>query len=524
MTKVVASLKNIFIYVLILSGCILFIVLKSGVWAMPNIESQYQVSQSLTVNPFSDPDEQYLYQNYFAPLVFGLLSGKSLIFFIVYSAALAVFFLTVFVVWFMNYHGRETALKQYGLLTALTFPVFAIPFYWLGMDGMTLLLIFAILIAVQNSAWKISSALFALLLSFQHFEQAVASFSLLIVTLVIPLVFGNKSHLAYLYKILWVVLWVILGKLIMLVTFHILGIEIPGDRFAYMQKYMAGFLNEWKASWPWMLYAIFGTGWLLLLFHYRTSWPILIAAFLVFISLMFFEDQTRLSAILTFPSLFYWLFSNRQIWANRKAVHLGVILFYVFVPFVYVWGGRPFSSLYKYDVELIKKINPSALKFCGDVNPKTPFRKTNPANDLFFSYSATLDQGIDFSKPGYPYFLCETQGISFQESWGRWTNDRTASLIFRDSLPENFELHLFINSVVRQNLNDPIMVQVRDENHSFVLTKNSPQEVVLNFSHHKFSSRIAIIIPHSASLAELGLGSDSRMVGIGLQRLWIVKQ
>lgn len=351
MIKIVSFLK----WVVIAAGCVLFVILKSGVWAMPNITVQHLVSQSLTVNPLSDPDEQYLYQNYFSPMIFGLLGGKSLASFVLFSAIISLLFLMIFIAWFVNYHGREIALKRNGLLTTLVFPVFAVPFYWLGMDGMTLLLIFATLIAMQGLAWKTLSAFFAVLLSFQHFEQAVASYSLLTFTLIIPLALRTKSHIGYLYKTLWVVLWVILGKIIMMLFFHMMGIEISGDRFAFTQKYLDAFLNQWKASWPWILYATFGAGWLLILFHFHESWPIVIVALLAFIALMVFGDQTRLSTIVTFPSLFYWFFANRQIWENRKTIHGGIVLLYIFVPFVYVWGGQPFGSMYKYDIELIKK-------------------------------------------------------------------------------------------------------------------------------------------------------------------------
>lgn len=516
MTKTVLSFK----YALIAAGCVLFIVLKSGIWVMPNIEIQYRVSQSLTANPFSDPDEQYLFLNYFSPMLFGLLGGRNLTSFILFSAAIALLFLMIFAGWFVKYHGEEVALNRYGLLTALVFPAFAIPFYWIGMDGMTLLLILAALIALQSSVWMILSAFFMLLLSFQHFELAIVGFSLLIFTLFLPLAWKDKSHIGYLYKALWAVVWLVMGKVIMTVVFHVLGIEILGDRLIFMQKYLLEFLRQWKASWPWALYAIFGMGWFLILSHFRNAWPLVVAALLTFFALLIFGDQSRVSTIITFPSLFYWVFANRKIWKNRKPIENGIVLLYIVVPFVYVWGGQPFGSMDKYDIELVKKVNRNDLKICGEVSPWTPFVSPNPASDSFFSYPATLEEGIDFSKAGYPYFVCKVRGISVREDWGRWTDEKNVKFIFREMLPEKFELHILVVSGVSQNLREPITVQVGNESREFILTGESDQEIVLNFTPGRGVSQIEIVIPYSANPAA---PLNSSEVGIGLQRLWIIE-
>src|SRR6185436_9351069 len=61
------------------------------------------------------------------------------------------------------------------------------------------------------------------------------------------------------------------------------------------------------------------------------------------------------------------------------------------------------------------------------------------------AYDATLAQGIDFTRAGYPRFLKEVQGVSGEESWGRWTDANlspTARLRFASPLPKTFTLEL----------------------------------------------------------------------------------
>ena len=63
-------------------------------------------------------------------------------------------------------------------------------------------------------------------------------------------------------------------------------------------------------------------------------------------------------------------------------------------------------------------------------------------------YSATLAQGIDFTKSGYPDFISNVTGLSLPEGWGRWSDAKDAGpriiLSFTKPLPENFTLELDI--------------------------------------------------------------------------------
>jgi len=71
--------------------------------------------------------------------------------------------------------------------------------------------------------------------------------------------------------------------------------------------------------------------------------------------------------------------------------------------------------------------------------PKTK-NTTQPvlADPLGLRYEATLAEGIDFRKPGYPLFIKNVKGIANHEPWGRWTDGAIDTIRFNQSLPQQF--------------------------------------------------------------------------------------
>jgi hypothetical protein len=52
-------------------------------------------------------------------------------------------------------------------------------------------------------------------------------------------------------------------------------------------------------------------------------------------------------------------------------------------------------------------------------------------------YQATISDGFDFSRDGYPDFVRLTSGISGREDWGRWTDanlDPKAKIVFSNPI------------------------------------------------------------------------------------------
>lgn len=137
-------------------------------------------------------------------------------------------------------------------------------------------------------------------------------------------------------------------------------------------------------------------------------------------------------------------------------------------------------------------------------------------------YEATLAQGIDFSKTGYPSFLTNMSGLSKAESWGRWTDANLgegAQFKFKNALPQHFKLILEIKDFYHINAGQKITVQVGGERQEFSLNSSDQiQHVELAFADVGTANTIEISVPkHSEPTA-----TDSRRMGLGLASLKIL--
>ena len=147
---------------------------KCGFWLMPNLKEQHTISQSLLVNLLPDANSHYLLTNYLQPLLFGLVGGHAFKTYIIYAALCALGFYAGFV-WSRLNRPSNPTVGHLSLLAMGVFTVFETPAYWIGMDGLTLLLCLLIMLTLQTR-WGL---LFAALLSWQHFEQGMVGFLLL---------------------------------------------------------------------------------------------------------------------------------------------------------------------------------------------------------------------------------------------------------------------------------------------------------------------------------------------------------
>lgn len=137
------------------------------------------------------------------------------------------------------------------------------------------------------------------------------------------------------------------------------------------------------------------------------------------------------------------------------------------------------------------------------------------------AYEATLEQGIDFSKTGYPSFLTDMSGVSNAETWGRWTDVKLgaeAKFHFRQALPQQFKLVLEVKDFYGTNAGQNIVVRVGEKQQEFMFdSADKTQHVELTFSDIGTTNTIEIIAPkHTQSTT-----TDSRMMGLGLVSLKI---
>lgn len=128
-------------------------------------------------------------------------------------------------------------------------------------------------------------------------------------------------------------------------------------------------------------------------------------------------------------------------------------------------------------------------------------------------YHATLTEGIDFKKPGYPDFIASVTGVSGREDWGRWTDGPTATFKFKEALPKKFTL-LVEAGAIGDNQKKPIKFRVGSVEKQCVFSGDpfaGSRVATLHFEAANPGDTITVTIP-----APAGTSTDPRLLGIGL--------
>jgi phosphoglycerol transferase len=138
-------------------------------------------------------------------------------------------------------------------------------------------------------------------------------------------------------------------------------------------------------------------------------------------------------------------------------------------------------------------------------------------------YSASLAQGIDFTRPDFPSFIKDVQGLSVPESWGRWSDANLSSSVridFQGPLPNRFYL-VFSGQPFGPNSDQDLEVRIGSKTHHFkMLAEGFKYRKAIYLGGEKVA-RIEFLPSHPASPRQLGVSSDDRKLGVGLVKLSI---
>lgn len=133
-------------------------------------------------------------------------------------------------------------------------------------------------------------------------------------------------------------------------------------------------------------------------------------------------------------------------------------------------------------------------------------------------YFASLDQGIDFSRPSYPEFLKYVSGVAQQESWGRWTDSNQGAAVllgFTKPLPLRFNLELKA-APYGPNISKPTKIKVGSQEKTIVVDGKT-SIYSLDFENLDGVDVIEIVAPRTNMSQSGGSSSaDPRNIGIGL--------
>ena len=133
------------------------------------------------------------------------------------------------------------------------------------------------------------------------------------------------------------------------------------------------------------------------------------------------------------------------------------------------------------------------------------------------AYEATVEQGIDFRRPGYPTCVIHVTGISFPEDWGRWSVGPEVTLALRNPLNGKFKLVL-AGGAYGKNIGAPIPVKIGRvlRKVTFSGAPDSGEIKNLEFALRRPASTIEFTIPYPSTPE-----GDNRQIGIGLLQLRI---
>lgn len=327
-------------------------IIKVGVWEMPNLGSSIAIAQNPFTNAFRDtPAAQYLMYSWFSSFIAWILHLKNLTRFFLFHLCCSLGFIYCFARMLRERLNIDNAKKA--LILFFLFPFSATSFFWVGIDSVTLLLMILSLYFYQKN---IVTFLFAVLLGLQHFEQGLISAMALMFPVFIYQYNGGSQE--YRFKHVFIYFsGILIGKLILFCIFKCCGIELVSNRALLAKTTLSEYLKQFILHFQVILWSILGVGWLVLIRFYqisRAQWPVLLSIFGVFLCITpMIGDQTRVDCIILFPIIYVYILSNVT-FLNRLSfteVSRWLILWLI-IPWIWVWG-HPLWSAFPYDVAYI---------------------------------------------------------------------------------------------------------------------------------------------------------------------------
>lgn len=133
---------------------------------------------------------------------------------------------------------------------------------------------------------------------------------------------------------------------------------------------------------------------------------------------------------------------------------------------------------------------------------------------------------IDFTPNGHMKFggILWERGLSYWESWGRWSNSEQVELGLAGCLPQG-QLKISIEGrAFGPNTEKPIKITLGNHALFFKFTNQISTQVHQISNISDCINKIIIYIPIPVSPLELGIGSDTRKIGLGLTKFKILKE
>jgi len=137
-------------------------------------------------------------------------------------------------------------------------------------------------------------------------------------------------------------------------------------------------------------------------------------------------------------------------------------------------------------------------------------------------YSATLSEGIVFSREGNPQFIKRITGLAGRESWGRWSDQGEVVIEFAEPLPPKNYIFRLEAKGFGSNIGANTQIIIGSDVINIVLQSN-PEKFTLPVDVKAPLSQIKIVPAAPSSPNSLDSNNpDVRRLGIGLITLSIL--
>ena len=338
----------------------MLMLVKTGLWAMPNLLLVRQIAANPFVNPFADPFAHYLFWNWLAPWLAWLIGATGETSFFVFNLAFLIAF-NAGVVWLL-WRDLPPRSARLSLLAFAAIPVSTTVWFWLSTDALTLCLLLAAI--VWRRQWLLMPVI-GVMLGMQHFEQGLLA--ALLVLSVAVLNNGRRNFLGRnddadrypfpIRNVIGLAVGTVIGKFILVALIAHYGIAVNPGRSLYLAKYWRIYVAQFFSTVPFAAWSVFGVGWLLVArfldrdrkAHVTAFTIVLGLALLVLLPLM--GDKTRVIAIVTFPVVMLSLLLNQRLmaeWSDAAATRF--LLLWIAVPWTWVALGSVHLSKFPDDV------------------------------------------------------------------------------------------------------------------------------------------------------------------------------
>jgi hypothetical protein len=321
---------------------------RTGIWCIPNIDSYLLIAQDPFTNPFQDDRLQNLYWNWLGPFLAYFVGAKDRWSFFALHLMFSLGFTALFIGTVFRWLPDRTA--RVSLVVFSVLPVSTTAYFWVSTDSLTLLLMMGALALPEQWA---AASLFGAALGMQHFEQAILGFSGLLIALLLSRWYGNPNR----YSLAWsssLLIGIIAGKIMLISLFYFIHVTVSYGRIKWLMDFYDELLRQFLFHFHYIIWSSLGIGWFVAIQYFEKTpfcrcFAIPLAILLLLLPIS--ADQTRVFAVTSFPLISaFWLLSGDLPSRLSNRFVSWLFLAWLIVPWNWAFNGMPRWSAFPYNV------------------------------------------------------------------------------------------------------------------------------------------------------------------------------